>query len=54
MVAVATIALRLAEEKGAVGEGRLMCPWLEFLRSSGILKMTPLFKSRFIQQPVDH
>jgi len=47
-VVAATIVLELAEEKAAVREGVFLCPWVEFIRGVGILKMTPLFKSRFI------
>lgn len=50
-VVAATIVLGLAEEKVAVREGITLCPWVEFIRGDGILRMTPLFKSRFIQQP---
>lgn len=46
-----TIVLRPAEEKPVVRGEMTPRPWVEFIRGGGILKMTPLFKSRFIQEP---
>lgn len=51
VVAAATIFLGLAEEKAAVREGVFLRPLLESLSRGRVLKMAPLFKSRFIQQP---
>lgn len=54
-VVTATIVLKLEEKKAAVREGIFLRPWVEFIRRGEILKMTPLSKSRFIQQPIlDH
>ena len=50
MVAAA-IGLGLAEEKAAVREEMFLRPWVEFIKEDGILNVTPLFKSRSIQQP---
>ena len=48
--AAGTIVLELAEEKDAVREGMFLHPWVEVIRGNRIPKMTPLSKSRFIQQ----
>jgi hypothetical protein len=50
-VATTTIVLEVAEGRAAVREEKFLGPWVEFIRGGGILKMTPLRKSRFIQQP---
>ena len=49
-VVAATMVLRFAEERTAVRE-MFLRPWVGFIRGGGILKMTPLPESRFIQQP---
>ena len=50
-VVAATIVLGLAEEKEAVREVMFLRPWVGLIRGNETLKMTPLSKSRFIQQP---
>lgn len=50
-VSAATIVLGLAEEKEAVREVVFLHPWEDIIRGNWILEMTPLSRSRFIQQP---
>ena len=49
--ATTTIVFGLVEEKAVVREGIFLGPWVELIRGDEIPEMTPLFRSRLIQQP---
>ena len=48
-VATTAILLKVAEGRAAVRGEKFLRPCVRFMRGGGILKMTPLRKSRFIR-----